>query len=144
MFGTMPTMPTMPNTHNTMPTMPNTMPNTPKHSSHKSVKRGKYHKLETKPMTDAEKHIFNDWFSLFCTITIQEPVIRTVCVQLRKKAPNAYEKYCGRVNTKPVLMKQFNAAIKHKTGSVPKIRHMRKLAFDHIEFSNVQPGHTRV
>ena len=105
-------------------------------------KRGKYRKLEPKKMTEPEEKIFNEWFDKFCLIKVEEPVIRTVCIQLRKKAPNSYETYCESVHAKPVGLKKFNAAIKKKTGSVPKIRHMRKLAFDNIQFSCETPALT--
>jgi hypothetical protein len=100
-------------------------------------KRGKYRKLESKKMTEPEEKIFNEWFDKFCLNKVEEPVIRTVCIQLRKNAPNSYESYCESVHAKPVGLKQFNAAIKKKTGSVPEIRHMRKLAFDNIQFRNL-------
>ena len=103
--------------------------------SQKSVKRMKYHKA----INENEKNIFNDWLNKSCIIQVQEPAIHTVCVQLRKQAPNSYENYCKSVNAKPLTMKQFNSVIKEKIGSIPKIRHKRKLAFDHIQLKIVEP-----
>lgn len=83
---------------------------------------------------------FDEWFEK-CCVYDESVNFRTICSQLRKKAPNSYQQYCERSN-KPYLNKKgFDAAINAKTGSVPVQGTGNKWRFNHIDLTSV--GHCK-
>ena len=69
-------------------------------------------------MTSQQQRVFDDWFHTYCEIKVQNNnPIKVIQIQLRKKAPNSYNKYCAAKGYHNVGLKQFDEALKSKMGT---------------------------
>ena len=69
-------------------------------------------------LTPHQQQVFDDWFYTYCEIKVRNiNPYKVIKIQLRKKAPNSYNKYCEVKGYKSVTMLQFNEAVKSKMGA---------------------------
>jgi hypothetical protein len=87
-------------------------------STKSSSKSTKSSTKKNEPLTSQQQRVFDDWFHTYCKIKVQNNnPIKVIQIQLRKKAPNSYNKYCAAKGYHYVGLNQFNEALKSKMGT---------------------------
>jgi hypothetical protein len=70
------------------------------------------------PLTLQQQRVFDGWFYTYCKIKVRNiNPYKVIKIQLRKKAPNSYNKYCEELGYNNVTKNQFNEVLKVKLGS---------------------------